>query len=63
MARLTLVHDVVDYLSDLFLVLLQHLDLRLHQLGLSVHKRLRDHVDVLSLEELLPHFIEEGVHF
>ena len=63
MAGRVRLHDVVDDLSDLLLVLLQHFYLALHQLSLAVHKRLRDHVDVLSLEELLPHLVQKRVHF
>ena len=50
-----LIHDVVDDLTHLLLVLLQHLNLALHELGLAVHERLGDHVDVLRLHELLAH--------
>lgn len=63
MASRVRMHDVVDDLSNLLLVLLQHFYLALHQLSLAVHERLRDHVYVLSLEELLSHLIQKCVHF
>ena len=63
MARLVLVHYVVDHLAHLLLVGLEHLHLALHELGLAVHERLRDHIHILRLHELLPHLVQEGVHF
>jgi len=50
-------HDVVDDLANLLLVLLEHADLAFHQLRLAVHERLRDHVNVLSLQKLLSHLV------
>ena len=57
MASGLLIHDVVDDFAHLLLVLLQHLNLALHELRLAVHEGLRDHVDILSLHELLAHFV------
>ena len=62
MASALLVHDVVDDFAHLALVVLQHLHLALHQLRLAVHQRLRNHIHILSVHELLPHFVKEGVH-
>ena len=59
MTRLVLIHDIVDDFAHLLLVCLQHLDLALHELGLAVHERLRYHVHILGLHELLSHFIQE----
>ena len=37
-ASLILIHDIVDDLSNLILICLQHLNLALHQLCLAVHE-------------------------
>lgn len=62
MACSLLVHDVVDDLAHLLLILLKHAHLALHELRLAVHERLRNHVNVLRLHELLPHLVQERVH-
>ena len=59
MTRLVLIHDIVDDFAHLLLISLQHLNLALHELRLAVHERLRYHVHILGLHELLSHFIEE----
>ena len=63
MTRALLVHNIVDDFAHLLLIGLEHLHLAFHELGLAVHERLGDHVHVLCLHELLPHLIQEGVHF
>ena len=62
MARLVLVHNVVDDFAHLLLIRLKHLDLALHELSLAIHERLRDHIHILSLHELLSHFVQECIH-
>ena len=62
MASLTLVHDIVNNLSHLLLVVFKHLNLALHELSLAVHQRLWNHVNILSLHELLAHLVQKGVH-
>ena len=62
-ASLVLVHYVVDHFAHLLLVGLEHLHLAFHELGLAVHERLWDHIYILCLHELLPHLVQEGVHF
>ena len=63
MPGLVRMHDVVDDLPDLLLVLLQHFDLTFHQLSLAVHQRLGDHVNVLCLQKLLTHLVQKRMHF
>ena len=62
-ARLVLVHYVVDHFAHLLLIGLKHLHLAFHELGLAVHERLGDHIHILCRHELLPHLVQEGVHF
>ena len=57
-----LVHHVGDDLANLLLVALQDAQLALHHLSLPIHQTLWDLVGALRLEEVLAHFIDEGVH-
>jgi hypothetical protein len=57
------IHHIVDDVSNLLLIILQHINLLFHHLGLPVHEALWHLISILLRDVILPHFVNKCAHF